>query len=62
MNLDELHDKAMVALEERDGEWRCVPCWAKAAGLTSPQDQQHLSALARTLLNNRPRRVARRHL
>jgi len=50
LNPNELYDRAMVALEEQNGKWHCAQCWANAAGLTSPEDQQRLSALARTFI------------
>jgi hypothetical protein len=46
------HDQALAALDSRSGKWHCVSCWAQAAGLTAPEDQQRLTALARSFLTS----------
>jgi hypothetical protein len=45
----DFHERAMKALEKRAGTFHCIDCWAKAASLTSPEDHQQLSGLARTM-------------
>jgi hypothetical protein len=46
MNANKFHDQALAALDSRSGKWHCVSCWAQAAVLTSPEDQQRLGARA----------------
>jgi hypothetical protein len=50
MDANTFHDRAVTALDSRSGRWHCVSCWAQAADLTSAEDQQRLSALARSFL------------
>ena len=50
MDANKFHDLALTALDSRSGNWHCVSCWARAADLTSPEDQQRLGALARSFL------------
>jgi hypothetical protein len=52
MNANKFHDQALAALDSRSGKWHCVSCWAQAAVLTSPEDQQRLGALARSFLDS----------
>jgi hypothetical protein len=40
---------ALAALRAYPGKWHCMPCWASAADLNSPEDVTHLRALARRL-------------
>ncbi len=38
---------ALAALRAYPGKWHCMPCWASAADLNSPEDVTRLRALAR---------------
>ena len=49
-------DRALAALRPHPGAWHCMPCWARAADLTTPEDVTWLRALARRL-----RRFSRTH-
>ena len=40
---------ALAALRAYPGKWHCMPCWASAADLNSPEDVTHLRVLARRL-------------
>jgi len=42
-------DHAVAALRAHPGAWHCMPCWASAADLNSPEDVARLQALARRL-------------
>jgi hypothetical protein len=50
MDANRFHDQARKALDARSGKWHCVSCWAQAAHLTAPAEQERLAALARSLL------------
>lgn len=41
--------RALQVLDAKPGKWFCVECWSEAAGLTSPEDQGQVRALARRL-------------
>jgi hypothetical protein len=47
---------ALAVLREHPGKWHCMPCWARATGLSAPEDVTRLRALARRL-----RRFSREH-
>jgi hypothetical protein len=51
MGANEFHDRAVGALDSQSGKWHCIACWATAADLRTPEDQQRLTALARTFLS-----------
>ena len=40
---------ALAALRTHVGQWHCLPCWARAAGLNAPDDMSQLRMLARRL-------------
>jgi hypothetical protein len=40
---------ALAALRAYPGKWHCMPCWASAADLNSPEDVTRLRTLARRL-------------
>jgi hypothetical protein len=48
MDANQFHDRAVKALDAQSGKWHCISCWAYAADLTSPEDEQRLAALARS--------------
>ena len=52
MDANRFHDQALTALDAHGGKWHCVSCWAQAADLTSPEDQERLGALARSFLSS----------
>ena len=47
---------ALAVLRAHPGKWHCMPCWARATGLSAPEDVTRLRALARRL-----RRFSREH-
>jgi hypothetical protein len=49
-------DHAVAALRAHPGAWHCMPCWARAADLSAPEDVTRPRALARRL-----RRFSREH-
>ncbi len=46
----DFEQQALSALAANRGKWYCPPCWGAVAGITSPEDLQKLSALARTVI------------
>lgn len=40
---------ALAALRAHPGQWHCLPCWAREAGLNAPEDTGRLRVLARRL-------------
>ena len=52
MEANRFHDQALKALDAHGGQWHCMSCWAQAAELTSPDDEQRLSRLARSFQVN----------
>jgi hypothetical protein len=53
---------ALAALRAHPGQWHCLPCWAREAGLTAPEDMGPLRMLAGRLRFSReheshPRRL-----
>jgi hypothetical protein len=40
---------ALAALRMHAGQWHCLPCWAREAGLNAPDDMGRLRMLARRL-------------
>jgi hypothetical protein len=40
---------ALAALRAYPGKWHCMPCWASATDLNSPEDVTRLRTLARRL-------------
>ena len=51
MEANKFHDRAVATLDSRSGKWHCILCWAIAADLRSPDDQQRLTKLALTFLS-----------
>jgi hypothetical protein len=51
----ELLRPAMKVLEDNPGQKYCYQCWAKAAGLMSPEHLQQLAAYARTFVGHTDR-------
>jgi hypothetical protein len=37
---------ALTALRAHPGQWHCLPCWAREAGLNAPEDTGRLRMLA----------------
>ena len=39
----------LSVLRAHPGQWHCLPCWARDAGLNAPEDAERLRMLARRL-------------
>jgi hypothetical protein len=50
---------ALAALRTHAGQWHCLPCWARAAGLNAPEDMGRLRLLARRLRFSREHELTR---
>jgi hypothetical protein len=50
---------ALAALRAHLGAWLCLPCWARAAGLSAPEDMGRLRVLARRLRFSREHELTR---
>jgi len=48
---------ALAALRAHLGAWHCMPCWASAADLNSPEDVARLQTLARRLRFSREHEI-----
>ena len=50
---------ALAALRTHTGQWHCLPCWAREAGLNAPEDTGRLRMLARRLRFSRDHELTR---
>jgi hypothetical protein len=50
---------ALAALRTHPGQWHCLPCWAREAGLNAPEDMGPLRMLARRLRFSREHELTR---
>jgi hypothetical protein len=50
---------ALAALRAHPGQWHCLPCWAREAGLNAPKDMEQLRMLARRLRFSREHELTR---
>jgi hypothetical protein len=50
---------ALTALRAHPGQWNCLPCWAREAGLNAPEDTGRLRMLAGRLRFSREHELTR---
>lgn len=44
-----IHAQALGVLKDDPGTWYCLECWTRSAGLTVPDDEPRLTALAKSV-------------